>query len=87
MDKVKLQYSDFDICITGPGDEIVRAGFNPSKSSGVDRLKVLAAAFINEVEIQGVDSRAAAMAQTAAEEAAMWAVKSATAEKLPRNAN
>ena len=87
MDEAKHHYSDFDICITGPGAEIVRAGFNPSKLSGVDRLKVLAAAFINEVEIQGVDSRAAAMAQTAAEEAAMWAVKSATAERFPLDAD
>ena len=68
------------LCRDGPGDKIIRATFNPSGSSGVDRLKALAAALINEIDVQSKDGRLSALARTAAEEAAMWAVKSATAE-------
>ena len=66
------------IMCEGVGADIVRTGFNPSHSGSVDRLKTLAAAFINEVEVAGKDGRLTALAKTAAEEAAMWAVKSVT---------
>ncbi len=63
--------------------ELVRAGFNPSESPDVDRIKMLAAALISECEILRDNSSAAgrhaSLAITAAEEAAMWAVKAAPA--------
>lgn len=67
------------VCVEGPGRGLVRTDFNPSNNTGVDRLKALSAALINEIEVQGKDGRLSALARTAAEEAAMWAVKSATA--------
>ena len=67
--------------VQGSGADLVRTRFNPSDSSDVDQLKALAAAFINKIEHSGKDPRLTALAKTAAEEAAMWAVKSATAER------
>ena len=67
------------ICVEGPGAARVRADFNPSGSDHVARIKALAAAFINEVAAAGGDGRLGALAMTTAEEAAMWAVKAATA--------
>lgn len=67
--------------IEGPGEHIVRTDFNPSALGSVERIKMLAAALINETEDAGGDPRLTAIAKTTIEEAAMWAVKSATAPK------
>jgi hypothetical protein len=59
----------------------VRASFNPSGDPNVDALKTVTAHLIDLVEHlkeQGHDPRCCAVAQTAYEEAAMWAVKAAT---------
>jgi len=69
------------------GDRRVRASFNPSKDSAVDRIKHATAMLIDiceemKSEQQGSEAlRLLALAQTAYEEAAMWAVKAATAGK------
>ncbi len=71
------------------GARRVRASFNPSKSSAVDMLKSTAAKFIDQCEAlkaNGVPeateiNRCLALAMTHAEDAAMWAVKAATAGK------
>jgi hypothetical protein len=52
--------------------------FNPSQSPQVDGFKSLTAALIDGILAGGVDKRTAALAATAYEEAAMWAVKSLT---------
>jgi hypothetical protein len=73
------------------GERRVRANFNPSAAPQVERLKRMAADFIDEcaamrqlavgrdtadaIEIQ----RLLSLAQTHIEDAAMWAVKAATA--------
>jgi hypothetical protein len=65
------------------GEQRVRISFNPSADSEVDRIKRKAAELIDiceELRATG-DGRCAALAQTAFEEGAMWAVKSATAGK------
>lgn len=56
----------------------VRYSFNPDARVDVDELKVLLAAFISAVDEHGKDGRLSALARTAAEEASMWGVKSAT---------
>jgi len=71
----------------------VGIGFNPSGDTSVDRIKRAAADLIDiieaEVQMQAASStaesareaermRCRALAMTAAEEAAMWAVKAAT---------
>ena len=68
----------------------VRVSFNPSGTEYVDRLKVMAAQFIDAVEaidvvvpgtvdtVDGEVIRLKSLAQTSMEEAAMWAVKAAT---------
>jgi hypothetical protein len=62
----------------------VRESFNPSKDSMVDKIKRYTADLIDLCEeLKPLDPRLAALAQTAYEEAAMWAVKAATAEKKP----
>lgn len=65
------------------GEYRVGVEFNPSKSELVHQLKQHAAAFINAVEAIGVNgngeiARCKTLAMTAAEDAAMWAVKAAT---------
>lgn len=66
------------------GDRRVRASFNPSKDNDVDRIKHATAMLIDMCEElkstkQGGEAlRLLALAQTAYEEAAMWAVKAAT---------
>lgn len=63
------------------GEQRVRTEFNPSKGEAVDLLKQKTAELINICEHLGVighDRRLVALAQTAYEEAAMWAVKAAT---------
>lgn len=58
----------------------VRAGFNPSGDQRVESLKSLTAQLIDICEdLKEKDPRLASLAQTAYEEAAMWAVKAATA--------
>jgi len=62
------------------GQARVRASFNPSKESVVDQIKEQTAALIDLCEsLKAKDPRLASLAQTAFEEAAMWAVKAATA--------
>lgn len=60
----------------------VRETFNPSGQTMVDKIKRYTADLIDLCEeLKHKDERLAALAQTAYEEAAMWAVKAATAEK------
>ena len=63
------------------GEQRVRYEFNPSNNAEVDYIKRMSAELINycETELKHKDPRLAALAQTAYEEAAMWAVKAATA--------
>jgi hypothetical protein len=62
------------------GEQRVRTKFNPSSDSTVEQIKQKTAELINICEdLKGKDARLASLAQTAFEEAAMWAVKSATA--------
>jgi len=62
------------------GEDRVRIKFNPSATSLVDDIKQRSAALIDLCEeLKSKDGRLAALAQTAYEEAAMWAVKAATA--------
>jgi len=62
------------------GELRVRTAFNPSADSVVDQIKQKTAELINLCEtLKAKDPRLAATAQTAFEEAAMWAVKAATA--------
>jgi hypothetical protein len=64
------------------GTDRVRASFNPSSSLSVDNIKSKSAELIDYCEgFKGRDperDRLAALAQTAYEEAAMWAVKALT---------
>jgi len=61
------------------GEKAVRYTFNPSGNDDVQRIKTETAALIDFCEgLKGKDPRLAALAQTAYEEAAMWAVKAAT---------
>jgi hypothetical protein len=68
------------------GEYRVGITFNPSKNSQVDKLKKMAADFIDEIANFHTDdpevSRLKDLAQTHAEDAAMWAVKAVT--KTPR---
>jgi hypothetical protein len=62
------------------GEDRVRVKFNPSLKGEVDQIKQLTADLINRCEeLKVKDPRLAALAQTTYEEAAMWAVKAATA--------
>ncbi|WP_276483565.1 DUF7681 family protein [Paraflavitalea pollutisoli] len=62
------------------GELRVRTAFNPSQDTVVDQIKQKSAELINLVEtLKTKDARLASLAQTAFEEAAMWAVKAATA--------
>ena len=61
----------------------VRLGFNPSNNPLVDKIKTNTGNLIDLCETlkkPGEVGRLAALAQTAYEEAAMWAVKAATAD-------
>jgi len=68
------------------GEQRVRATFNPSENETVANLKKKTAALIDNcqnlvpegAEISGEQRRLIALAQTAFEEACMWAVKAAT---------
>ena len=60
----------------------VRETFNPSGDDIVTKLKRYTADLIDLCEeLKHLDPRLAALAQTAYEEAAMWAVKAATTKK------
>ena len=62
------------------GERRVRTQFNPSANEAVDIIKQNTAHLIDMCEnLKGNEPRLAALAQTAYEEAAMWAVKAATA--------
>lgn len=66
------------------GEKRVRTSFNPSDQSNVQHIKERAAEFINYVNdnVEAKDAEGArlkALALTSIEEAAMWAVKAATA--------
>jgi hypothetical protein len=74
------------------GETRVRISFNPSADSDVDRIKNKSAELIDLVDrlpgpsgddrqAYGEFRRLMALAQTAYEEAAMWAVKAATVAK------
>jgi hypothetical protein len=72
------------------GEYRVGINFNPSKDSAVDFIKAKAASLINDIDgiynpngDQGEVARLKALAMTAVEEAAMWAVKAIT--KGPSN--
>ena len=62
------------------GEQRVRVDFNVSQSDTVTQLKQKTAELINLCEeLKLKDARLASIAQTTYEEAAMWAVKAATA--------
>lgn len=62
------------------GEARVRTSFNPSADSTVDQIKQKTAELINLVEsLKLKDERLVIIAQRTYEEAAMWAVKAATA--------
>ena len=61
------------------GEQRVRTTFNPGANSDVDIIKNKYAELIDLCEkLKSKDPRLASLAQTAYEEAAMWAVKAAT---------
>lgn len=61
------------------GEIRVRTTFNPDNNDTVSLLKNKTAELINICEtLKNSDARLASLAQTAYEEAAMWAVKAAT---------
>lgn len=65
------------------GEIRVRTDFNVTKNDIVTQIKNKSAELIDLMEtlkIDGYDARTASLAQTAYEEAAMWAVKSATSK-------
>lgn len=62
------------------GETRVRTDFNPSNNSTIDLIKQKSAELINLCEeLKEKDARLASLAQKSYEEAAMWAVKAATA--------
>jgi hypothetical protein len=62
------------------GEDRVRTKFNPSADGIVDQIKQKSAELIDLCEtLKSKDGRLASLAQTSYEEAAMWAVKAATA--------
>lgn len=62
------------------GELRVRTEFNPSQDDVVSQIKQKSAELLNLCEgLKEKDGRLASLAQTAYEEAAMWAVKAATA--------
>ena len=62
------------------GEDRVRTKFNPSADGIVDQIKQKSAELIDLCEtLKAKDARLASLAQTHYEDAAMWAVKAATA--------
>lgn len=61
------------------GEQRVRTSFNPSQTDTVAQIKQKTAELIDLCEgLKAKDGRLASLAQTAYEEASMWAVKAAT---------
>lgn len=61
------------------GEQRVRRTFNPTSNRQVEEIKIATAELIDMCEeLKAKDARLASLAQTAYEEAAMWAVKAAT---------
>lgn len=66
--------------MTTIGEQRVRTSFNPSQDDTVSQIKQKTAELINLCEeLKAKDPRLASIAQTQYEDAAMWAVKAATA--------
>ena len=64
------------------GSKRVRESFNPSNHPMVDKIKRYTADLIDLCDdLKSLNPRLAALAQTAYEEAAMWAVKCATTSR------
>lgn len=62
------------------GEVRVRTSFNPAGDNIIDQIKAKTAELIDLCEtLKSKDGRLASLAQTSYEEAAMWAVKCATA--------
>lgn len=62
------------------GEQRVRTEFNPAQSDTVSQIKQLTAQLINLTStLHDKEPRLTSLAMTAYEEAAMWAVKAATA--------
>lgn len=62
------------------GEKRIRTNFNVSGSTLVDEIKTRSAELVDLCEtLKDKDPRLVALAQTAYEEGAMWAVKAATA--------
>lgn len=69
------------------GEKRVRTSFNPGQNGMVDSIKQKTAELINMCEsLFSQDPRLASIAMTKYEEAAMWAVKAATATALKAEA-
>jgi hypothetical protein len=79
MEHIK-QYEEKTLTVPekSTGEFRVRTEFNPAQNGTVDLIKQKTAELINLVEPLK-DKRLVALAMTAYEEAAMWAVKAATA--------
>lgn len=60
------------------GEYRVGITFNPAGDTDVDKIKEMAAALIDLIATVGNNDRCTALAQTAFEDGAMWAVKSIT---------
>ena len=60
------------------GEFRVDISFNPSGDKNVNEIKQLAAELIDLIAAVGCDDRCTALAKTAFEDGAMWAVKSIT---------
>ncbi len=60
------------------GEYRVGIQFNPAGDTDVDEIKQMAAALIDKIAACGNNDRCTALAQTAFEDGAMWAVKSIT---------
>jgi len=79
METSKLNESVRELTL---GELRVRTSFNPAHDSDVDLIKQKSAELINLVDnLKTADRRLVGIAQTTYEEAAMWAVKAATAGK------
>lgn len=70
------------------GEKRVRSAFNPSNNDLINQLKSKHAELINMCEdLKSLDPRLASLAQTALEEACMWAVKAATTQIVAKDEN
>lgn len=78
IDKVPENETEAEITF---GEKVVRTRFNPSNAGNVNFFKDSTAKILNVInENRDLDPRLAALAITAYEEAAMWAVKLATSK-------